>query len=185
MICPTCKQNINDPPPFVAEALSNQHDQALQVAKTIMADYSLDANLPSSISRRGNTNEFILACEVVWLREFRSDAAKKIYNICRALEEPDGPRAYTTEERELFIGENERLAKENTSLERRLRTELPPAGMVMVRVKNLLAVRDHLVIENADVNEAYYQLYTCVDWQNSHKPWAEWEAILSARERKA
>lgn len=58
--------------------------------------------------------------EVDWLKDFLSDPVKKLYNICRAMEEPDGPRAFTTEERELFIGENERQAKEITLLHQRI-----------------------------------------------------------------
>ena len=58
-------------------------------------------------------------------------------------------------------------------------------GWVMVRVTNLLALRDCLTILNPDVEEAYHQLYTCVDWQDPYKPWAEWEAMLSVARKES
>lgn len=57
---------------------------------------------------------------------------------------------------------------------RQTNNTIVPSGMVRVKVKNLLAVRDALV--DKDCEEAYHQLYTSVDWADPYNPFAEWEA---------
>lgn len=119
------------------------HDAILDRAQAIVADYASDSTLETPVLKRGITDELLLAKEVIWLREFRGDAIKKLYNICRVMEEPDGPRAYTTEERELFIGENERLSKENTALERRLNAALEQVK----HEQEMKAITDEAVVQ--------------------------------------
>lgn len=58
----------------------------------------------------------------------------------------------------------------------------PARGTVEVPVKALLAMRDALLAKN--INGAYHQLYFAVPWKDPFEPWAEWEAMLTARNVK-
>ena len=58
----------------------------------------------------------------------------------------------------------------------------PAPGFVSVPVEGLLAIRDALT--EHDEGEAYHRLYTLVTWNNPYEPWAEWVALLAAREGK-